>query len=52
MSKAPLSAVGREYSVMLPPVVIRPILLAPPSTNQSAPSDPTVMPKGSLFAGS
>src|SRR5262249_4108001 len=38
------------YSLMAPAVVIRPILLPRNSVNHSAPSGPTVMPSGSLFA--
>jgi len=36
-------------SVIAPEVVIRPILLAPDSANQSAPSGPAAMPAGTGF---
>src|SRR5439155_12495369 len=39
---------GRRYSVMTPPVVIRPILLAASSVNHRLPSGPEVMPCGML----
>jgi hypothetical protein len=45
-----LDAVGIGYSVMVPAVLIRPILLPSNSVNQSAPSGPAVMPPGSLEA--
>ena len=41
---------GVRNSAITPPVVIRPILLASPSVNHSAPSDPVVMRKGLLPA--
>jgi len=37
-------------SLIAPAVVILPILLEPPSANQSAPSDPVVIPFGKLLA--
>src|ERR1051326_4071937 len=39
---------GTGYSVMTPAMVIRPILSTFDSVNQSAPSDPAVMPKAPL----
>lgn len=41
---------GMAYSMMVPAVVIRPILLPLPSVNHNAPSGPAVMPAGELFA--
>ena len=46
MPAAPAAAVGTLNSVMLPAVVMRPILLALGSVNQSAPSGPAVMKNG------
>ena len=43
-------AVGIVNSVITPAVVMRPILLSL-SVNHSAPSGPTVMPKGMLAVG-
>jgi hypothetical protein len=43
-------AVGVGYSVKLPPVVIRPILLVAYSVNHKAPSEPAAMWCGPLFA--
>src|SRR5579864_3147677 len=49
-----LLKVGKGYSVIAPPVVIRPILLPAPmlpySVNQSAPSGPAVIPWGEDWA--
>ena len=44
------AAVGIGYSVTAPPGALRPILLAADSVNQTAPSDPSVMPVGLLLA--
>ena len=43
-------AVGTGYSVTTPGVVMRPILLALDSVNQSAPSGPAVIPCTALSA--
>src|ERR1700733_8680559 len=48
MSQAPAPLVGTVYSVIAPPVVIRPILLPLYSVNHNAPSGPAVMPSGLL----
>jgi len=42
--------VGTVYSVTVPDVVVRPILLVLNSVNQSAPSEPTAMSNGQLLA--
>src|SRR5262249_11201982 len=39
---------GSENSVIVPPVVMRPIFLASISVNQSAPSGPATIPRGLL----
>src|SRR5262249_29288755 len=44
-----LFPVGIVNSVMLPPVVMRPILSPKASVNQRAPSGPLVIPHGKLF---
>src|SRR5688572_30014785 len=49
ISPGELGMVGIWYSVMAPPVVMRPILWPFSSVNQSAPSGPTVIPAGWLF---
>ena len=43
----PLFGVGKGYSVKLPDVVTRPILLPLSSVNHSAPSGPAVISSGS-----
>jgi len=46
----PAEGVGTVNSLKLPPVVTRPILLAPNSVNQRAPSGPTTIVNGPLAA--
>ena len=48
ISSGPLGFVGSGYSVIVPPVVIRPILWPFSSVNHRAPSGPTVIPAGRL----
>src|SRR5262249_31329455 len=50
MPSGPAFAVGNGNSVISPLIVMRPILLAAFSANQSARSGPTVMPIGVAFA--
>jgi uncharacterized UPF0146 family protein len=46
MSSGELKGVGTVYSVICPPVVMRPMMFVANSVNQRLPSGPALMPHG------